>query len=443
MARWIIAVGLVSILTSGCDTVKDIIGQAPEQERLPGERISVLALEHQLEPDLEIIDQPVRLPRPRINDEWPQTGGDATHVMQHPAGEDELVPFWSHDIGARETKDNFILSSPIIVDNVIFALDSKNTVSATSVTTKDTIWRSALIPEGENGEGALGGGIAYGDDTVYVTTAYGHVVALNPENGGIFWWQSLGVPIRSAPTVVKGRVFVLTVDNQLYALSYRDGATIWNHSGISESAGLLGSAAPAVAGDLVVVPYSSGELFAMRVENGRVAWSDSLTFQGRVGANTVLSDIDASPVIEGNVVYSVSYSGRLVAIDIRSGARIWEQEIASANTPWLAGNYLYVTTVDSNIVCVRRTDGRIRWVQSMPAYTDPEDKDGPIVWTRPTLIGDRLIVAGSNGEVRAVSPYTGRTLGRITLPDGVRVAPIAANGTLYILTTGAELIALR
>ena len=79
----------------------------------------------------------------------------------------------------------------------------------------------------------------------------------------------------------------------------------------------------------------------------------------------------------------------------------------------------------------------------MPAYTDPEDKDGPIVWTRPTLIGDRLIVAGSNGEVRAVSPYTGRTLGRITLPDGVRVAPIAANGTLYILTTGAEVIALR
>ena len=443
MAQWILAVGLVSILISGCDTMKDIIGKAPEQERLPGERISVLALEHKLEPDLEIMGQPVRLPRPRINDDWPQTGGGATHVMQHPAGSDELVQFWSHDIGAGETKDNFILSSPVIVNDVIFALDSKNTVSATSVTAQKTVWSSTLIPEGKNEEGALGGGIAYGNDTIFVTTPYGYVVALNPENGGIFWWQSLGVPIRSAPTVSQGRVFVLTVDNQLYALSYRDGATIWKHSGISESAGLLGSAAPAVAGDLVIVPYSSGELFAMRVENGRVAWSDSLSFQGRVGANTVLSDIDASPVIEGNVVYSVSYSGRLVAIDIRSGARIWEQEIASANTPWLAGNYLYVTTVDNNIVCVRRTDGRIRWVRSMPVYTDPEDQDGPIVWTRPTLIGDRLIFAGSDGAVRAVSPYTGRTLGRITLRDGVRVAPIAANGTLYILTTGAELIALR
>ncbi|HIA21545.1 MAG TPA: pyrrolo-quinoline quinone [Alphaproteobacteria bacterium] len=443
MAKWIFAVGFVSILISGCDTMQDIIGRDPEPEPLPGERISVLALEHELEPDLEIADQPVRLPRPRINYEWPQTGGGATHVMQHPAAEGQLIRFWSYDIGAGETKNNFILSAPVIANDMLFAIDSQNVVSATDIKNRKTIWRATLIPKGEIGEGALGGGIAYNGETVYVTTAYGYVVALNPENGGIFWWRRLGVPIRSAPTVAEGRVFVLTVDNQLHALNYRDGTTLWKHSGISETTGLLGSAVPAVAGDLVVVTYSSGELFAMRVENGRIAWSDSLTFQGRLGANTVLSDIDASPVIEGNVVYSVSYSGRLVAIDIRSGTRIWEQEIASANTPWLAGDYLYVMTVDSNLVCIRRTDGRIRWVRSVPAYIDPEDQEGPIVWTRPTLVGDRLIIAGSHGEVRAISPYTGRMLGLINLSDGVRVSPITANGTLYILTTGAEVVALR
>jgi len=94
MAKWIFAVGFVSILISGCDTMQDIIGRVPDQEPLPGERISVLALEHELEPDLEIADQPVRLPRPRINYEWPQTGGGATHVMQHPAAEGQLIRFW-------------------------------------------------------------------------------------------------------------------------------------------------------------------------------------------------------------------------------------------------------------------------------------------------------------------------------------------------------------
>ena len=286
---------------------------------------------------------------------------------------------------------------------MLFAIDSKNVVSATDLEKKKTIWRASLIPKGENEEGALGGGLAYNEETLYVTTSFGYVLALNPENGGVYWWRRLGVPIRSATTVVDGRVFVLSVDNQVYALSFRDGTTLWNHAGVSESAGVLGSATPAVSGDLVIVPYSSGELFAMRVENGRIAWSDSLIFQGRLGASTVLSDIDASPVIEGNVVYSVSNSGRLVAIDARSGTIIWDQEISSTSTPWLAGDYLYLMTTDNNLVCIRRSDGRIRWVQPVPAYVKPEDQEKPIVWTRPILVGNRLII-GSSISVHDMCP---------------------------------------
>ena len=102
-------------------------------------------------------------------------------------------------------------------------------------------------------------------------------------------------------------------------LSHSDGSTLWEHQGIVESAGLLGTAAVAVSKDIVVVPYSSGELYAMRVENGRIAWSYSLFFQGRLVADTPLSDIDASPVIINNTVYAGSNSGRLVAIDLRTG----------------------------------------------------------------------------------------------------------------------------
>ncbi len=439
----ILLIAAVSILFGGCDTIKDIIGSDSEQAALPGKRMSILALEHKLEPDLEIADQPVRLPRPSLNLEWLQSSGGPTHVMQHPDADGELVRFWSRDIGAGETKNNLILSSPVIAGGVLFAMDSKNVVSAMDLEKKKTIWRASLIPKGKNEEGALGGGLAYNEETLYVTTAFGYVLALNPENGGVYWWRRLGVPIRSAPTVVDGRVFVLSIDNQVYALSFRDGTTLWNHAGVSESAGVLGSATPAVSGDLVIVPYSSGELFAMRVENGRIAWSDSLISQGRLGASAVLSDIDASPVIEGNVVYSVSNSGRLVAIDARSGTRIWDQEISSTTTPWLAGDYLYLTTTDNNLVCIRRSDGRIRWVQPVPAYVKPEDQEKPIVWTRPILVGNRLIIGSNYGEVRAVSPYTGNMLGRIKLSGGIRVPPITAGGLLYILTTKAKVVALR
>jgi outer membrane protein assembly factor BamB len=59
------------------------------------------------------------------------------------------------------------------------------------------------------------------------------------------------------------------------------------------------------------------------------------------------------------------------------------------------------------------------------------------------LASDRLLVAGSNGEALAVSPYTGKVLGKESLPDGVSVAPIVANRTVYFLSDNADLSAYR
>ena len=443
MARWIFA-GLLLIFTlTGCDTVREIIGTGPEEVRLTGKRISVLALDSLLEPDPEISNQAVSLPRPHVNLNWPQIGGNAPHVMQHLAAKGPLEPMWSRDVGSGETKENLILSPPVIAEQILFTIDSRNVVTATHLITGETLWQANTVPKAENVEGALGGGLAYNQETLYVSTPYGYALALNPLNGGIYWWRRLGAPIRSPPVVDDGRVFIVTVDNKLYALNYRDGNTLWEHAGIAETAGLLGTAPPAIAGDMVIVPYSSGELFAMRVENGRISWSDTLTIQGRLGASTVLNDIDASPVVHNNTVYSISHSGRLVAIDLYSGLRIWEQEISGTSTPWLAGNYLFLTTANNNLVCIQTTDGRIRWVSPVPDYLNPDDQEDPIDWTRPILLGDRLIMASSHGEVRSVSPYTGRMLGSIKLRDGIRVPPIVADETLYILTSDAKVIALR
>ncbi len=40
-------------------------------------------------------------------------------------------------------------------------------------------------------------------------------------------------------------------------------------TGILEDAALLGGASPAVGSGVVIAPYSSGELFALRIETGR------------------------------------------------------------------------------------------------------------------------------------------------------------------------------
>jgi outer membrane protein assembly factor BamB len=191
------------------------------------------------------------------------------------------------------------------------------------------------------------------------------------------------------------------------------------------------------------VPYSSGELFALRVENGRVAWSDSLAASRRAGALANLADIRGMPVIDRGLVIAVSHSGRMAAIDERSGGRAWDQEIGGVNMPWPAGDFVFVLSNDNEVVALTRQGGRVRWVTSLPRYSDPEDRSGAIIWSGPVLAGERLWLVSTSAELIAISPANGEILQRFPLPDAAYLAPVVAEGTLYVLTDGGELVAFR
>ena len=438
--RFVVVI-LAGAFLSACDIVPDWFG-GNEAPPLPGERLSVLALEGTIEPDPRIADLDVRLPRPYINETWPQSGGYPDHAMHHLAGGDRLLPLWQTDIGEGSGDDGRILTTPVIAGGRIFAIDAIAEISAFDAENGKLLWR--IDPRLEGGEeDGFGGGLAYAAGSLFVATGFGHVLALDPSNGAERWRQDIGIPMRAAPVVAGGRIFVVTYDNQLWALSATDGAVQWSNAGIAETAGLLGAATPAVDNDIVIAPYSSGELLALRVENGRTMWSDSLGAQ-RPGAGSLaaLNDINGSPVIDRGVVYAISHGGRLVAIDVRTGSRVWEKDISGLNTPWIAGEYLFVVTVDGDVVCLSRRNGRVKWVHSLPRFVDGSHAE-PIFWNGPLLLSDRLIVLGSNGDALAISPYSGRLLGRLEMPHGVRVAPVAANGTLYVLTDDGDLVALR
>jgi len=133
----------------------------------------------------------------------------------------------------------------------------------------------------------------------------------------------------------------------------------------------------------------------------------------------------------------------MVAIDLRTGRRIWDREIGGLSSPWVAGDYIFLLTNDAEIAAISRDSGSIHWVQTLPQFQDPETRDDPIVWSGPILASNRLIVAGSTGEVFSVSPYDGRIMGKIDMPSGISVAPIIAGGSIYFLADNAALVAYR
>ncbi len=408
---------------------------------LPGERLPVLTFQSRLEPDPRIADLAVRLPRPTVNADWPQAGGDPNHAMHHLAAAGGLARLWRADIGDGSSDDAMLLAQPVIDGGRLYAMDVEARIGAYDAETGDLIWRMRL--DGEDDDGTLGGGIAVDGGRLYATTGWAEVAALDAATGAIVWRRRVSGPIRSAPTVRDGRVFVVTIANELFALNAADGKTLWSHSGLSEVAGLVGGASPAVDAGIVVAPFSSGEVVALRVENGRVVWTDTLTALRRTDPVTSLAHVRGRPVIDRGRVFVVGNAGRTVAIDLRTGNRLWEQAIGGVHGPWVAGDFVFVVSNNSELVCLSRRDGRIRWIRVLQRYEDEEDRTDPIRWAGPVLAGDRLLVSGTNGQVWSVSPYTGELLGWIEMPGPVLIGPAVANQTVYVLTDDAELIALR
>jgi outer membrane protein assembly factor BamB len=226
-------------------------------------------------------------------------------------------------------------------------------------------------------------------------------------------------------------------------LAEADGRRLWDHQGISESAGLMESTSAAVSGEFVMAPYSSGEIYALRVQNGRPAWNDMLTHSGVATALSELDDIAGRPVVDRDIVYVISHSGIMAAIGLNNGERLWSRDIGGIQTPWAAGDYVYVLTTDEQLICLTRKEGKVKWIHQLQRWDDPDAKSGAIVWAGPVLVSDRLVVVSSKGIAAAVSPYTGELIGKMEIPSGTYIAPVVANGMMYLYTSDAQLVALR
>ncbi|MEO1191478.1 MAG: PQQ-binding-like beta-propeller repeat protein [Pseudomonadota bacterium] len=421
----------------GCGLFEDA------QPPLPGVRESVIVAATSLEPDPGAGSTPIRLPPPYVNGSWAQPGGSAAHAMYHLAIADRPAIGWIADVGSGEGEDRALLSQPIVFGNTVFALDGEAEVSAFNLASGRLFWSTDLEDDSEEDAGAFGGGLAFADGKVFVTTGFARVFALDGATGQVVWEAQAPGPLRSAPVVDGGRVFAVTLDNQTIVLNAATGAMIWQHRGVEEQVGLLGTSSPAVAGDVVVVPYSSGELYAMSVDSGRVFWNSSLAAIRRSDPLSDIGQVRGLPVIDRGVVYATSNAGRTVAIDLRRGNRLWERDLGGPLTIWAGGDYLFLITNRSELVALARSDGAVQWVTPLPAYEDPEDRDDAIAWVGPLLASNRLVVAGSHGEAYAISPYTGEFLGTVDLPDGAAVSPIVVQEQLIFLSVDADLVVMR
>ena len=437
----IFGVLILATTLTGCSMFKGSKKQvtfSPDKER-----IAILTGESNLEVDAMLAGTPVVLPNAYRNKSWAQTGGNTSKAIYHLEIADKLTQVWRRNIGNGNSKYRRLAAGPVSADGVVYAMDIDADVTAVDLESGRTLWSVDLDDDNEKSKVGFGGGVAYWNGSVYATTGYGYIVSLDAKTGTQTWRYDGSIPFRNAPTIADGRLFTVTQDNRILAFDATTGDEIWDQAGITESATMYGAASPAIDGETLIVALSSGELMALRTQNGRLLWQDSLSRTSRLTPLATLADIDASPVIDRGRVYAVSHAGRMVSIDMRTGQRAWEGNVASVNTPLIAGDFGFVVTVDAEIACIALADGRVRWASQIQKFEDQEKRRGLISWTAPVLAGDRLFIASSHGYLLTISPYTGEVLSGTKLRSGVNTPPIVVDGTLILLSEDGDLIAYR
>ncbi len=419
-------------------------GTKKESSKLAGERVSVLRETSKLEPDSSLSNIAVDIPTAAPNDAWPQHGGQSdSKINSNPALGVSFEHRQSASMGDGNSFKYKLIPAPVIGGSAIFTMDARGHISAHDMKNVSEVrWISPGVA-GTDDEAVMGGGLAYDNGRIYATCGRGLVAAFDAKTGMELWRQLLSTPLRAAPHVIGGRVFAVTDDSQLYALNANSGAILWSHRGVNEGTGFLIAASPAATDDIVIAPYASGEVHALRAASGDALWNDVLIAPQQQTATSVFTGIGGDPVIVDNILYVAGSVGEFAAFDVESGRRLWEQPVSSVSTPWVAGDYVYVLTTDSALVAFQRLDGRIRWVRQLPALENEKDKKSRrYIWNGPVMAGSRLLVVGAHGTLMEISPQDGSILGETSLPDGIYTPPVVAGGVLYLGTDDATLYAL-
>ena len=412
------------------------------------QRISLLELNDQLKVSPSLKGQDFFLPPPQPQADWPTAGGTPENSVENVAAAPDFRIAWRRHFGLSSGAHAHVMAPPVAADGKIFVMDAGAGVSAHDAQTGAQVWRVDLKPKSRRERDAFGGGLAYAGGKLYVTSGFRLVAEVDAATGHVDWLTRTDAPIHDAPAVADGRVYTIDVNDEMLTFNAATGAPDWTYQALTEPARMLVASSPAVSNDTVVASFASGELVALRADNGTELWNEPLSRTTRTNALSEIRDIAGRPVIYKGDVFAVSHADVMAATDLRTGQLRWQIPVSAFTTPWAAGDVVYAIDDTGEAICASRDSGQLYWLTDLNA-TPPvtrqnkHPKHVQAVWSSPILANGRLITVSDRGEAVAIDGKTGQVVARLKLGEDALIGPIAMGGMIYVVTQKADLIAIQ
>lgn len=426
---------LLPLATAGCGILDWFTDNAGAPVR--GNREEVIATNRGL-----IVDSvdPVVLPPVSMKPDWTLPGGGPTHAAGNFAA--GLNRVWAESVGEPGDYRNRLTAQPIVAGSTVFTMDAEATVRARELATGREIWTAETHPK-KNRSTNIGGGISYADGRIFAATGLASLVALDAASGKETWRYDLPAPGRTAPLIVAGIAYVVTIDQKLVAVPVGGKDPLWSYQAGHTDAGILGGGSPAFSDGLVVAGFESGDLAAVRADTGTLVWSDNLgTLRGSASLIEFAS-VRGMPVVQNGLVYAIGLGGLFAALDLRSGRRVWQRDVAGGNTPWVAGDVIFIISDDERVAAISRADGLVHWVTQLPRFKKPKKTKGLIDWAGPVLTGGKLLCFSTHEHLAVLDPLDGKIVSDTESEGSVELQPVLAQGYMLVLADDGTLTAYK
>jgi outer membrane protein assembly factor BamB len=343
----------------------------------------------------------------------------------------QVTKVWSARVGDGAGRSGARLR-PTVVDGVLYADSTDGTLAAIDAASGKTLWSKSSRTHGWFGWGdkkrkdaTYAGGPAVGGDLLAVGTLDGHVYGVNARDGSPRWEAELDAEVLATPSVVDDLVVVRTEDGRVYGLDAATGKRRWVYDqGNVPLLSVRGYGPVLVANGVVFFGSDDGKLVALRLDTGAKLWEQKLASgEGRTEIER-LSDADGAILLDGSTLFAAAYHGNLVAVDGPSGRPLWARPFSTFDSLALSGNALYGVNDDSQVWSFDKTGGADIWKSNALKYR----------WlTGPAVQGNYVVVGDMEGYVHWLQTGDGSLAARERLSKkAIRAQPLVVGDIVYI-----------
>ncbi len=419
-----------------------LAGCAQQEVILPGERLTLRGDAPAVAPENQVA--PISLPAAQNLTAWPQSQANISNNPGHLSVSFPLEPLFEVSIGAGEDRKHRITAQPVVADNRIFTLDAQATVQATAPDGR-VLWRRDLTPIRDKADQASGGGLAADGNVIYASSGFGSLTALDIATGRVLWKQELNAGGTGTPTVAGDLVYFVSSDNRGWALEKDTGRVRWQLNGVEGGASVVGGPAPAVTDQLVLFPFSNGDLVSAFRLGGVQRWRASVSGTRNGSALAQISAVTGDPVIDGGTVYVSNHSGRLAALNLDTGDRLWTAQEGALSPVAVGGGSVFLISDRNELLRLDASDGSRIWGTELPNYVDRRPRKRADVYAHygPLLVNGQLLISSGDGAVRSYDATSGAFTGGANVSGGAATAPVVVNGVAYVVSRKGKLIAFR